>query len=441
MKRFITEKLLEWKNSSRRKPLVIQGARQVGKSWAVMDFGRSHFPGRVHVIDLEKRPDWHGVFQGNLLASRVLSELEILLNSKIEAGRDLLFLDEIQSCPRAVTMLRYFYEEIPELHVIAAGSLLEFALKDLSFPVGRVQFFTMYPMTFAEYLAATGNEKAADSILAQPAPLPKSIHQLLMNELRTYLFLGGMPECVLSYRESGSLREAFQIQADLISTFRQDFSRYAPHADKHCIDSVLFSCARNVGHQIKYTRLADGYSIPTIKKAFELLTLTRIITRVPSASPSGLPLGASASSHRFKALMVDLGLMQHLCGLPVDIEIRQADILDIHRGAMAEQFVGQELLAGGQESLHYWAREAKSSTAEVDYLIVKESRVTPVEVKSGPPGKQKSLIMLLNAFPECPEGFVLSGHPGLERASHRIVYLPLYFAFSLAKTPVPADHE
>lgn len=441
MKRFITEKLLKWKNSSRRKPLVIRGARQVGKSWAVLDFGRSHFPGKVHVIDLEKRPDWHGVFQGNLLASRVLSELEILLNSKIETGNDLLFLDEIQSCPRAVTMLRYFYEEIPELHVIAAGSLLEFALKDLSFPVGRVQFFTMYPMTFAEYLMATGNEKAADAILAQPALLPESIHHLLMNELRTYLFLGGMPECVLSYRESGRLREAFQIQADLISTFRQDFSRYAPHADKHCMDSVLFSCARNVGHQIKYTRLADGYSIPTIKKAFELLTLARIITKVPSASPSGLPLGASASSHRFKALMVDLGLMQHLCGLPVDIEIRQVDILDIHRGAMAEQFVGQEFLAGGQESLHYWSREAKSSTAEVDYLIVKESRITPVEVKSGPLGKQKSLRMLLNAYPECPEGFVLSGHPRLERASHKIAYLPLYYAFNLAKTPVPAGNE
>jgi len=438
MKRFITDKLIEWKNSSRRKPLVIRGARQVGKSWAVLDFGRSQFPGRVHVIDLEKRPDWHGVFQGNLLASRVLSELEILLNSKIEAGKDLLFLDEIQSCPRAVTMLRYFYEEVPELHVIAAGSLLEFALKDLSFPVGRVRFLTMYPMTFAEYLSATGNEKAADAILTEPAPLPDSIHQLLMNELRSYLFLGGMPECVLSYRESGRLRDAFQIQADLVSTFRQDFSRYAPHADKHCMDSVLFSCARNVGHQIKYARLADGYSIPTIKKAFELLTLARIITRVPSASPSGLPLGASASSHRFKALMVDLGLMQHLCGLPVDMEIRQADILDIHRGAMSEQFVGQELLAGGQEPLHYWSREAKSSTAEVDFLIVKESRITPVEVKSGPPGKQKSLRILMSTFPECPEGFVLSGHPLQERSSDRIVYLPLYYAFALARTPGPS---
>ncbi|MDQ7826228.1 MAG: AAA family ATPase [Candidatus Eremiobacteraeota bacterium] len=434
MKRFVTDRLIEWKKSARRKPLIIRGARQVGKSWAVMDFGQSYFPGRLHVIDLEKRPDWHEVFQGNLVASRVLSELEILLNAEIEAGKDLLFFDEIQSCPRALTMLRYFHEEIPELHVIAAGSLLEFALKDSSFPVGRVQFIDMYPLSFPEYLMATGNDKAAEVIRSEPEPLPESIHALLLNEMRNYLFIGGMPECVLSYAETRRLRNSFQIQADLISTYRQDFSKYAPHADKHCLDAVLFSIAKNVGRQIKYARLTDSYSIPTIKKAFSLLSLARVITKVPSALPSGLPLGASASEKRFKALMVDLGLMQHLCGLPIETEIRQADILDIYRGALAEQFVGQEFLAGGQESLHYWSREKSGSTAEVDYLIVRNGRIYPVEVKSGAPGKQRSLRLLLDTYPGCPSGLVLSSAAFQEKPSQKMNYLPLYYAYYLAKT-------
>lgn len=440
MKRFIVKRLIEWKSEKRRKPLIIRGARQVGKSWTIMDFGSHHFEGAMHVVDLEKRTDWHRVFEANLVASRVLSELEILLNTKIQPGRDLLFLDEIQSCPRAIMMLRYFYEEVPELHVIAAGSLLEFALKDSSFPVGRVRFLDMYPMTFAEYLMATGNEKAAEVVLSPPIPLPESIHALLLNELRHYLFIGGMPECVISFNESRRLRSSFEIQADLVATYRQDFSKYAPHADKHCLDAVLFSVARNVGHQIKYARLADNYSIPTIKKAFELLCQACVITRVTSASPSGLPLGASASAHRFKALMVDLGLMSHLSGLPVDTEMKQADILDIYRGALAEQFVGQELMAGGQEALYYWSREARSSTAEVDYLITRDSRIYPLEVKSGPPGKQRSLKLLLDTYPGCSSGFVLSSAPYEEKHGHKVIYLPLYYAFSLAKTGF-GDHE
>ena len=152
LRRFIIDKLLAWKGQKRRKPLILRGARQVGKTWSVLDFGRKHFAGAVHVVDLEKRPDWHRVFEGDLVVKRLLSELEILLGARIEPGRDLLFLDEIQSCERAIMALRYFYEECPELHVIAAGSLLEFAMGELSFPVGRVQFLGMTPMSFPEYL-------------------------------------------------------------------------------------------------------------------------------------------------------------------------------------------------------------------------------------------------------------------------------------------------
>ena len=165
MDRFISQKLLEWKNQLNRKPLILRGARQVGKTWSVLDFGKNYFDGQTHLIDLEKRPDLFGIFDKNLDVKRIIAELELFLNIRIEPGRDLLFFDEVQSCPRVLMALRYFYEDMSDLHVIAAGSLLEFAMKDIVFPVGRVQFMNMFPMTFAEFLIAMGKGRAAEIIL------------------------------------------------------------------------------------------------------------------------------------------------------------------------------------------------------------------------------------------------------------------------------------
>ena len=208
MNRLVTDKLIAWKNQVRRKPLIIRGARQVGKTWSVVDFGRRHFEGAVHVVDLEKHPEWYRIFAGDLVARSMLSELEIFLNARIVPGKDLLFIDEIQSCPRALTALRYLYEESPELHVIAAGSLLEFAVRDISFPVGRVQFLEMHPMNFAEFLMATGKDRAADIMLSPPDRQPDSVHAMLLEEVRRYMFVGGMPECVATYAETGRMRDA-----------------------------------------------------------------------------------------------------------------------------------------------------------------------------------------------------------------------------------------
>jgi len=232
--------------------------------------------------------EWHRVFEGDLVAKRVVSELEILLNARITPGNDLLFIDEIQTCPRAITALRYFYEECPELHVIAAGSLLEFATRDISFPVGRVQFLNMVPLSFSEFLRATGKDGVADIIDAPPTRHPDVIHQTILNELRHYLFVGGMPECVAAYAASGKIRDAAEVQVELADAYRQDFSKYTPHADRKCLTSVFASVAKNVGRQIKYSHLAEGFTHPTIKKAFDLLCLAQVIRRVPSANPSGL---------------------------------------------------------------------------------------------------------------------------------------------------------
>jgi predicted AAA+ superfamily ATPase len=196
MRRLVAERLLAWKNAPDRHPLLVRGARQVGKTWSIVDFGRAHFPGAVHVIDFEQRPSARDYFQGDLDPRKVLSGLELLLGVPVRAGRDLLFLDEIQACPRALVALRYFYEQMPELHVVAAGSLVESALAQISFPVGRIDYLTMWPMTFVEYLWAIGNEMMAEVVLAGPRAQPETTHTLLLGELRRYLFVGGMPAAV-----------------------------------------------------------------------------------------------------------------------------------------------------------------------------------------------------------------------------------------------------
>ena len=433
MKRIITSKLLSWKNQSSRKPLIVRGARQVGKSWSISDFGEKHFEGQLHLVNLEKRLDWHGVFEQNLDAVRILQELEILLDVSIDIKKDLLFFDEIQACPKAISALRYFYEQIPDLAVIAAGSLLEFALQDISFPVGRVQIINMYPMNFAEFLRAMGRERLGEIVSNSPIEQAKPIHDLLQAELRKYFFIGGMPECVKTYVATGKMKTVQQVQSDLIDTYRQDFSKYAPYADKRCLNEVLFSTAGKVGQQIKYAHLSESFSNPTIKKAFHLLTTARLLHKIRATSAAGLPLGASASEKKFKALFLDIGLLSHLSGLSLPIEYVKSRLLNIFKGALAEQFVGQEFLASGQKELFYWARNAKSSNAEVDYLIAKNGNIVPIEVKNSASGRLKSLHLLLKMYPNCKNAYVFSDARFGQIPKQKLTFLPLYFAAAVMK--------
>ncbi|RLD12866.1 nuclease [candidate division KSB1 bacterium] len=426
MKRFIDKKLLNWKTSELRKPLILRGARQVGKTYSVLQFGKNHFSGNVHVIDFEKNLDVCPIFENNLNITRILAELELFLNASITPGEDLLFFDEIQNCPRALMALRYFYEDLPELHVIAAGSLLEFALKAVSFPVGRVQFMEMYPLTFNEFLWATGKEKLV-KLLTEPEPtLSETAHRLLLQNVKKYFLVGGMPEAVRVYSETQNYKRVFEIQEQLIDTFRQDFSKYAPFADKRCLNAVLLNTARSVGQRIKYNRLAEGFTSPTIKRAFDLLQMARIVYKIPAASPAGLPLGASANERKFKASFLDIGLMQFISGIKIHEEFNKEDLLAIYNGALAEQFVAQQLIACNKGELYFWAREAKSSSAEVDFLTVSNGQICPIEVKSGKAGRLKSLHLLLKEFPNVPMGYVCSSQPFAELPEQRLKFIPLY---------------
>jgi uncharacterized protein len=431
MQRKIIDKLVEWKTSTGRKPLLIRGARQVGKTFSIIEFGKTHFNGNIHLFNLEKNPDIHLIFEKNLDSNLILSELELVINKIIEPGKDLLFFDEIQECPKAITALRYFYEENPELHVIAAGSLLEFALKDISFPVGRLQMMFMHPMTFEEFLIANNKELLAEKIKHPGSQLSETVVQMANNEMYNYFIVGGMPESVTTFLNSGSFMEAIQVQSDLIATFRQDFSKYGGYSDKHCLNSVLSAVAHRTGEQIKYSKLDENYTNPTVKKAFELLENARLFSKVRAASPAGSPLRASASEKKFKTVFLDIGLLSNLNGFYSDKTINKQKFSSEFNGKMAEQFIGQELIAATDRDVYYWSRNARGSNAKTDYLIEKEGNIIPIEVKSGKSGSLKSLHLLLDTFTNIKTAFVFTEDKQGEIKEKGIKFLPLFQAGSI----------
>lgn len=424
MKRWVEKQVLSWKDAPRRKPLIIRGARQVGKTWLVENVLAGQFESFVK-IDLEKRRDLHVHFAGNLEPRSILSYLE-LATDRITPGKTLVFFDEIQACPRAIMALRYFYEQMPELHVIAAGSLLEFAFGEISMPVGRVQYLHMHPMTFHEYLLAMGKGPMAEYALIPPVDVDQAVQGMILNELRNYFFVGGMPECIKTYRDSGSMLATFLVQSEILESYRDDFSKYMPRIDAMCLDAVFLNVAKSVGDQLKYTRLNEGHSGQTNRKAFDLLVKAKLITKIPACDPSGLPLGATANQKKFKGSMLDIGLLQRLCQVPVELELKQENLLAMYRGKLAEQFVAQELLAWHSSELFYWARDARGSNAEVDYLAVRDGKIYPVEVKSGAGGSLRSLHLMLEKYPNCPRGLVLYSGPYRDLSEQKLVFLPLY---------------
>jgi predicted AAA+ superfamily ATPase len=426
MIRVAEKQILEWKDSQRRKPLIIRGARQVGKTWLVENFLAKQFDSFVK-IDLEKRRDLHVYFEGNLDPKIILSYLELELG-RIIPGKTLLFFDEIQACPRAIMALRYFYELMPELHVIAAGSLLEFAFGEISIPVGRVQYLHMHPMTFYEYLLALGKEQKAEYVLKSPVNVTGEIQKMILNELRSYFFIGGMPECVKTYRDSGSMVETFRVQSEILGSYRDDFSKYTPRIDITCLDAVFLNVAKSIGEQLKYTRLNDGHSGQMNRKAFNLLAKAKVIHKIPACDPSGLPLGATANLKKFKATMLDIGLLQRLCQVPAELELKQENLLAMYRGKLAEQFVAQEILAKNSSELFYWARDVRGSSAEVDYLAVRQGNIYPVEVKSGAGGSLKSLHLMLEKYQNCSQGLVLYSGTYKELPEQKLTFMPLYCA-------------
>ena len=433
MKRDIDTNLVDWKKSEFRKPLIIRGARQVGKTYSVCRFGENHFETFIK-LDFERDRTSHRIFQEDLSAEKLILEIEVHSDTRIDPGKTLLFFDEIQECERALLSLRYFYEEIPELHIIAAGSMLEFTLGSISFPVGRTSFEWMRPMTFYEFLNASGKQILADNLpcISNFRPVSDTIHFKIIEQLKLYLLTGGMPEAVKRYSRTGSLTQSFTVHEEIYQSYLQSLGKYNKRADIDSLDHLMRSLPSHVGSQIKYTRLDPERRIEKTKTSLQILERALLLHMIKSSDATGLPLNANVSSKVMKPLFLDVGLMQYNCGIqPSDI-LKAKDLSNVYRGALAEQFVGQELLAaGGSENfkLFYWSRAKKSSSAEVDYLYVKNSRIFPIEVKSGPAGKLKSLHLFINEHPSVEKGYVMSPVVFERQDVDKFMFIPVYTRF------------
>ena len=399
MKRVLENYLVDWKQKQTGMPLLIRGARQVGKSFTIEQFGNRHFQNLV-CINFEFDPHLKDYFQ-TLNPHDIVNRLQLILNVSI-TNNTLIFFDEIQECPPALLSLRYFKEKMPHQPVIAAGSLLEFLFReeDFRFPVGRIQFLNLEPLSFAEFLLASGNERLRDhrSRITVHTPVDTVIHVKLLDLLRTYLVIGGMPEVVYKYVTNNDLLECQRLQTGLLETYRKDFGKYANLSHHKYLRKVFDAAPRLVGQRVKYVNIDRETKSRDLKNALEMLALARVVRPVYLSKASGLPLGAMVDERKFKLTFVDIGLMQKGCGLQVETQSGK-DIMQINAGAVAEQFTAQELRAVmdpyQDNDVYFWARDKQGSMAEIDYLLAYDHHVIPIEVKAGKAGKLKSLRLFL----------------------------------------------
>ena len=431
--------LRDWSRREHRRPLLLRGARQVGKSFLVRLLAEEEGLD-LFEVNLERFPALSPVFR-EPDPSRILAALELSLRRRVDPERTVVFLDEIQAVPEAFRCLRYFFEEMPGLRVIAAGSLLDLVLQEgeLSVPVGRIELVHLPPLTFEEFLRGGGNEPATRLLTAFEvgAEIAPEAHALLLAELRTFLTLGGMPEVVATYLRTRSFLEAERIKDSLLATFREDFAKYRRRVPEERLRKVLDAVPQRIGSKLRYVDIDPDERSRDLSVALELLSRARLVHKVHRVSGHGIPLGASRDERRFKVLMLDVGLMSTACGFDAVVLERFPDLLRVNEGAMAEQFVGQELLGSlplhREPALHFWMREARSSTAEVDYLIESGPLVVPLEVKAGRTGRLRSLNEYVREHRPPVAVRLCSDRPsdhrlGTSPSSTRLLSLPLYLA-------------
>ena len=404
LKRQETAYLEGWATEPTRKPLVIRGARQVGKSTLVREFARMSGFSLVE-INFERNPEYREAF-ASPDPKLILATLNLMTGQTIEAGSTLLFLDEIQAAPEALQALRYFYEEKPELHVIAAGSLLEFTLADARFsmPVGRVEYLHLGPMQFEDFLEAMGYPELAAHIrnisLAdiRKTAIPVPVHDKYLGLLQQYWVVGGLPEAIARYVQSGDFAQVARVQQSIVVTYRDDFNKYSHGSSKGRVQMVFDKLPVMVGRKFKYAQISRDHRAQEVANALDQLCMARVAYRVHHTSANGVPLGAEVNERYFKALYLDVGLMCAALHLNI-LDLRKDDLTLVNNGAIAEQFIGQHLLYSGPfyeaPSLFYWVREAKSAAAEIDYLMSCGQQVVPVEIKAGTTGSLKSLHQFL----------------------------------------------
>ncbi len=422
--------MLTWKKAAVHKPLLLRGARQVGKTFSVRQLGKTfaNFVELNFLLDRRAKK----IFERELLdPTEICKEIAILYEKPITDGETLLFLDEIQACPQAIEALRFFYEKRPSLHVIAAGSLLEFALADLpSFGVGRIQSIFMRPLSFFEFLDALGKKMLLDAIeeASFHKPLSPLLHDQALKQLKLYLMFGGLPEVVSTLRDTAvDYQQASSILTTLLSNYEDDFVKYRGKVPEIRLRDCFRSIAQQAGKKFIYRHAYVDAISSQVHHACSLLEKAGLAIKVSHTAANGIPLGAEAVSTKFKYKIFDLGMYQKLSGLSLRDAVLEEPTNFIHRGSLSELFVGSELLCllpcTDPGELWYWHREEKSSVAELDYVAEISQQIIPIEVKSGTKGSMKSLRLFLSEK-QLPFGVRISS----ENFSHyeNIFAIPLY---------------
>ncbi len=401
MKRMIFYYLKAWIQDPHRKPLILRGARQVGKTHSIRELGKL-FEDFVE-INFEELTEAGAIFEKDLNVDRIIRDLNILTGKKIIPGKTLLFLDEAQEVPRSLIALRYFYEKMPDLHVIAAGSLLDFAIEQVGVPVGRVQFLYQHPMSFIEFLLAKGEKILANEILniSFDNPFDEVIHNKALTLLGEYIAIGGMPQAVKSWVTSNDISTCATVHEIITSAYIQDFQKYAKKFQLKYIELIFNRIPHVIGKTIKYTYFSNEYRKRELEPCLDSLIKANVTHKVIQTSGNGIPLGAESNLEKFKLIFLDIALAQHMLGLDIKKWFLDPTIEFINKGNLIESFIGQEMLAYHDPyrlpRLYYWQQESRVSQAEIDYVIAIDNKVIPIEVKSGEGRSLKSLRTFLNS--------------------------------------------
>lgn len=435
MQRDFIQNLIEWKDSKRRKPLILTGVRQCGKTYLLKKFGSEYFDNFCY-INFESAGKYSAIFEYDYDVKRILREIELAENVKIIAGKTLLIFDEIQECPKAITSLKYFCENLQELHLVCAGSLLGVAIKkeNISFPVGKVNRMQLYPMSFKEYLQAVGEGKYIE--LFNDWNINREIPELytvpLERHLKNYYIVGGMPEAVKEFAESGDYAEVAKIQDEILSDYSDDFSKHAPISEIEKIRMIWDSIPKQLAkenNKFVFSHVKEGKRAHELEAALQWLKNSGLVHLVELVQNAELPLSSNADSTYFKVYMADSGLLCRRLGLSYKNILEENTALSTFKGAITENYVLQELIV--QNKVPYFWRSG--NTAELDFLFEEDGNVIPVEVKAATNTQAKSFKQFCKKY-QSKTGFKLSLKNIAENDCEgtNAVNLPLYLLWNIS---------
>jgi uncharacterized protein len=397
MNRLAFKELLNWKNSENRKPLIIQGARQVGKTWLMKEFGNREFQ-NIAYINFENSDRLKNIFVQDFDTERIIALLEVEIKQKINAENTLLIFDEIQEAEKGLTVLKYFYEQAPQYYIIAAGSLLGISLqKNTSFPVGKVDFMRLFPLSFIEFLENVGESQLAEHLNLQHWDLITVFHDKLVEYLRLYYFIGGMPEVIVNYLKNKDLESARVVQNKILMGYENDFAKHAPNEIVPKIRLVWYALISQLAKENRkfiYGQIKKGARAKDFEMAINWLVDAGLILKVNRVEKPTFPLNAYADFDAFKLFLLDIGLLNAIANLDQTILLEKNTILTEFKGALTEQFVCQQLAI--TEKLYYWT--AENANAEVDFLLQYENQIIPIEVKAEENLKAKSLKVFVDKY-------------------------------------------